>query len=280
MQLSNNKFYNEEFYFRKNYPFSNRSAREIIPIIIEIFKPESVVDLGRGSGIWLNVFKELKVLKILGLDFHDSRHLLKENEFIKIDLRKKLTLNKKFDLAISLEVAEHIEPTYSDLFVDNLTRLSDQIIFSAAIPNQEGENHINEQWNLFWVDKFEKRGFVALDLIRPRILLNNNIGFDYRQNIICFIKKSILDRNPSKFLPHFNKKTQLLHRKCLFKQKSIIVRLIYRINNQIFNGLFDSVLDKIILNKFFGDIASSDFKEIAKVTSKTLWKEKESEERT
>ena len=213
MNDSDSHFYDEKFFFNKNYLPSYNSAKEMVPMIISIFNPKSVVDLGCGSGTWLKAFKEFGVKNILGIDFHSIKPLISEREFFRHDLRKPLKLGKKFDIAISLEVAEHIETRYSDIFVENLTRLSNKILFSAAIPKQEGENHINEQWHNFWVEKFEKRGYVAVDLMRSKIILNNKISMDYRQNTLLFIKKTILKEEAIKLIPYYDKGRQFMHRK-------------------------------------------------------------------
>jgi len=263
MKDSSNKFYDKKFY-SNNYPHSYYSAKEVVPIIIKTLSPNSVVDLGCGSGTWIKVFQEEGVKKTLGIDFHNAKTLIPKKYFLKHDLRKTLKLNEKFDLAISFEVAEHVETKYSETFVDNLVNLSDIILFGAATPKQEGENHINEHWHIFWISLFEKRGYVAIDLIRPYILLNERVSMDYRQNPILFVRKNILERDALKFIPYFDKSKQLLFRKSYAKQLSFKHRVAYRINNQIFGGLFNSIIDMLFLKKFFGDITSIDVKGLKK----------------
>lgn len=60
-----------------------------------------------------------------------------------------MTFNRRFDLAMTIEVAEHLTPVRADSFVEDLTRLSDVVLFSAAIPAQGGINHVNEQWQSY-----------------------------------------------------------------------------------------------------------------------------------
>lgn len=262
MKDSDNSFYDEEFYFKNNYSNSYGSAKEVVPIVTKILNPKSVVDLGCGSGTWIKAFDEEGVKKVLGIDFHNVKTIIPKNKFLRHDLRTPLNIKGRFDLAMSLEVAEHIETRYSDIFVNNLVKLSDTILFGAATPKQEGENHINEQWHNFWVDKFEKHGYVAIDLIRPKIIFNDKISYDYRQNQILFVKESLLKKNPLKFIPYYDKKRQLMFRKSYAKQFSPFIRLAYRINAQIFGELFNSIIDKIFLRKFFGDMTSVDIQQI------------------
>jgi hypothetical protein len=78
-------------------------------------------------------------------------------------------LDRKYDLAICLEVAEHLPVSSAGTLVDSITRASDLILFSAAIPLQTGTHHINEQWQDYWAALFDQRGFVASDIVRPAI---------------------------------------------------------------------------------------------------------------
>lgn len=183
-------------YIHDEATHNKRAASEIIPLLHEILDFDSVLDVGCGIGTWLNVFHEKGGLEILGLDGdYVNRDLLAKNiplDFFKaFDLSLEFDLKKKFDLAICLEVAEHLPFTSSDLLVNSLCRHSDQVLFSAAIPNQGGQNHLNEQWPSFWIDKFKRNGFEVYDLIRPKIWNNPQVDIWYRQNLLLFSKNKI-----------------------------------------------------------------------------------------
>ncbi len=181
--------YNKEFY---NKTSAQTSAREIIPIIIEFINPTSVVDVGCGAGEFLMEFSERGVLDILGIDGtwanKETLKIPKEN-FLAFDLQQEIKLNRKFDLAISTEVAEHLPESTADIFIKSLTSLADTVAFSAAIPLQGGVHHVNEQWPQYWADKFKEYGFVAMDLIRPRIWNIESVQLWYKQNLIIYIKE-------------------------------------------------------------------------------------------
>ncbi len=217
---------------------NGESAKEVVPILIELFKPKSVVDVGCGLGDWLHEFKKNKIEDILGID---GDWVSKQNLFIsrKFFLEKNLTtelnLNKKFDLAISLEVAEHIPQHAADTFIKTLTSLSDNIIFSAAIPGQGGQNHLNEQWHEYWISKFEKHGFYFHDIIRPLIWKNEKVEWWYKQNIFYFSKTpsqevaylNIIHPN------HFNDK--ILYIQNIYEGKIGIRQSLYILKKSIFN---------------------------------------------
>jgi len=175
------------------------SSEKIIPIICNYFSPESIIDVGCGDGTWLAAFKRHGVSNIFGVDGDwvlNSDMQISSKEFQSQDLNKSFELDKKFDVAISLEVAEHLRKESADTFVKSLAKLSDIIVFSAAIPLQGGVNHINEQWQSYWAGLFLERGFIPVDCIRPLIWYEENITYIYKQNIVCYIKKELLENLP------------------------------------------------------------------------------------
>ena len=170
------------------------APKEIVPILIELFSPKSVVDVGCGIGTFLHVFKENNVSDLVGLDgAWVDKKLLSQNIplscFLEVNLEEKVRLNRKFDMAICLEVAEHLHKDFANNIVLTLTNLSDVVVFSAAIPNQGGQNHLNEQWLSYWEKLFNACDFLMYDIIRPQIWDNPNIYFWYKQNMVVFIKK-------------------------------------------------------------------------------------------
>jgi len=175
---------------------SLRSAQEVVPIILDLLPCKSVVDLGCGVGTWLSVFRELGIEDILGIDGdYVNREMLfiPANCFMSHNLGSALHLDRTFGLAMSLEVAEHIPESYSELFVQNLVRLAPVVLFSAAIPLQGGTFHVNEQWPDYWVRRFNKYGYVAIDCLRDRLWNNSSIQPYYSQNIVVFVDKNKLD---------------------------------------------------------------------------------------
>jgi SAM-dependent methyltransferase len=167
------------------------AASLILPAVINIVHPKSVVDVGCGTGSFLSVLKDLGFTDLLGVegDWLDRSRLYVESEIVKTaDLQKPFTHHRKFDLAICLEVAEHLEADSADTIVETLTGLSDVILFSAAIPGQGGQNHINEQWSQYWVDKFKARGYSFYDSVRMLFWNNANVDYWYKQNMFLVIK--------------------------------------------------------------------------------------------
>jgi SAM-dependent methyltransferase len=186
-------------FFLEQRDESRRAAREVIPVLFAMFRPTSVIDVGCGVGTWLTVFNELGVDDFQGVDgTHVDRSLLEipDSRFHAVDLNSDFapTFQRRFELAMSLEVAEHLEPSSSKRFVQSLTSLSDVVLFSAAIPAQGGTGHINEQWLEFWAILFREAGYVPVDCLRPIIWNNDQIVWWYRQNMIVFVQENQVER--------------------------------------------------------------------------------------
>lgn len=170
---------------------NTNSASSLFPIISEYVIPASVVDVGCGLGTWLKVFYDKGIKDIIGIDgnYIDTSKLKINPEFFLLhDLSKPINLSRKFDLAICLEVAEHLPEEASDIIINTLTDLSDKILFSAAISYQGGQNHINEKPFSYWVEKFNKKGYIVKDVFRDKIWDNKNIEWWYKQNMFFVLK--------------------------------------------------------------------------------------------
>lgn len=183
-----------------NHPAWN-SARRIVPLLVETFKPQSVIDVGCGIGIWLSAFRDAGIADVRGVDglwVKPEYLVIPGSCFQTTDLNDPLSvvkaLGRRFDLALCLEVAEHLPEDRADALTDMLVSLSPLICFSAAVPGQGGYEHVNEQWQSYWANKFSSRGFLAFDIVRPAIAADSEIQFYYRQNIVLYAAKSEIDR--------------------------------------------------------------------------------------
>ena len=167
------------------------SAGVIVPTVLSIVKPESVVDVGCATGAWLSVFRESGVEDILGLDgsyVDRSKLRIPAERFESIDLSKPFTLPRKFDLAVSLEVAEHLPKRSAKGFVESICNLAPTILFSAAVPGQGGAHHINEQWPEYWRLLFAEREYGMFDSLRSSIWQDDRVASFYRQNMYLFVR--------------------------------------------------------------------------------------------
>ena len=183
--------YTADFY-RTHRAGARRSAEVVVPIVIELVRPRSVVDVGCGVGAWLAVFRQHGIEDIVGMDGpHIERRLLEipPERFRPADLREPIRLPRRFDLVVSVEVAEHLPPGRATTFVDSLTALGSVVLFSAAIPHQGGVEHLNEQWPDYWAERFERNGYVAIDVVRPRIWSDERVEWWYAQNTLLYVER-------------------------------------------------------------------------------------------
>jgi SAM-dependent methyltransferase len=178
---------------------SRVSAAVVLPIVFDLVRPESVVDLGCGSGEWLAEAAALGASDCLGLDgpWLDRETLsIPPSRFREADIGAALDFGRRFDLAICLEAAEHLPADAGAVLIANLTRASPVVLFSAAAPGQGGEGHVNEAFPSRWAACFAEHGYSCNDILRGRIWADDRIEPWYRQNLLLFVETSHRDRMP------------------------------------------------------------------------------------
>jgi SAM-dependent methyltransferase len=190
--------YDPEFYSAYE-DITLSSARRIAPILLHLVSPRSVVDVGCGIGVWLRAFSENGVIYTKGLDgehVQTSQLLIDACDFLMVDLGSPFEISGRYDLAICLEVGEHLSSERAAPLVAALTDAAPIVLFSAAIPGQGGRNHINEQWPSYWRNLFEARKFTMLDILRPRVRNDDAVAWWYRQNIVIFANDEAINMHP------------------------------------------------------------------------------------
>ncbi len=177
------------------------SARTITSILSSKIGVDSVLDVGCAMGTWLDAWAKSGVADYHGIDgdYVDRRRLeIPMTAFTAVDLNASFDLGRRFDLVQSFEVGEHIETRAADNYVDSLAAHALRyVLFSAAPPGQGGEFHINERPYEFWRDKLARRGFVAVDAIRPLIADDAQISYWYRYNAFLFVRHEALATLPA-----------------------------------------------------------------------------------
>ncbi len=191
--------YDQEF-FSTNQWEGLRHAEWFCPLLVEIFHPKSLVDVGCGTGHFVKWCDDhdIEAFGIEGSKWAVEHAIGKC--VIQMDLRQKgfaVEHCRKFDLAISIEVAEHIEKEYAGVFVDTLCALSDTVVMTAAPPGQGGTMHVNEQPKHYWVGGFRSRGF-EYDSVRTESLADGimaakskgeHVANWFAPNIMCFRRR-------------------------------------------------------------------------------------------
>lgn len=169
------------------------AARRLLAALPASLPRQSVADIGCGTGTWLAAALASGAEQAFGIEgqwvtpnmLDDARIMLTTQ-----DLEQSFT-GPRVDLALSLEVAEHLSPVRAEGFVANLAAMAPAIVFSAAIPGQGGVGHINEQWQSWWAARFARHGYQAFDVIRPALWSDDAIPAWYRQNAILYLTADV-----------------------------------------------------------------------------------------
>jgi len=178
-----------------------RSAEIVVGCVLDIIRPGSVLDVGCGLGHFCRKFLDAGISDVLATDgdyLNRGDLCIPQEYFRPSDLTKPFDFGRKFDLVVSLEVAEHLPEQCADQFVDCLIKHGEAVLFSAAFPGQGGQNHLNEQWTAWWAEKFVKRGYFPMDVIRPKILSRPDLQPWYRFNPILYIPPGRIPARPMK----------------------------------------------------------------------------------
>ena len=173
------------------------AARRIISIIHTITPVQSVVDIGCARGTWLREWQAQGVNDIAGVDgdyVERDKLEIAPRCFVTHDLAAHYDLQRRFDLAQSLEVAEHLPATRAASFVADLVTLAPVVLFSAATPGQGGEHHLNEQPYDYWRALFLRYGYVAIDCLRPLLTKDARMPRWYRYNLMLYVARDELTR--------------------------------------------------------------------------------------
>jgi SAM-dependent methyltransferase len=172
---------------------SRASARIVAGALLGEMRIASLLDVGSGHGAWAAEWLKAGVKDVVAVDGdyvnRDQLAIPPEN-FVAHDLARPLDLQRRFDLVQSLEVAEHLPAERAGGFVDSLARHGDVILFSAAVPHQGGEHHVNEQPPEYWRKLFAARGYEVFDWLRPRIAERREVRPWYRFNSYIYANEA------------------------------------------------------------------------------------------
>lgn len=158
------------------------SAARVVPAVADLVRPATMIDVGCGEGWWARAFADLGV-RVTAVDgpHVDARAAI---PITRLDLATERLDLGRFDLAVCLEVAEHLPPDRAETLIDDLIACAPVVLFSAAIPGQGGAGHVNERHLPYWAGLFEARGHVVSGALRWRFWDDRAVEHWYAQNMI------------------------------------------------------------------------------------------------
>lgn len=184
-------------YYEKHQDGSYQSASRILRFLNTLIRFETVIDFGCGMGTWGVAAKELGARRYIGIDQHEydiSYMQIDPSEYWEKNLQLPIHVEHFYDLAICVEVAEHIPEDYANTLIDNICLGSETILFSAALPYQGGTGHVNEQPCSYWVNKFLIKGYKPIDCIRPIFWNDAQVEVWYRNNCMLYVTEKASER--------------------------------------------------------------------------------------
>lgn len=167
-------------------------AKGVADLLARYHKPKTVIDLGCGKGFFLAAMAQAGAVVTHGVDgpwVKDTQTEIAKEHYTIHNLENPYRLGVTYDLCACLEVAEHVSVGRSEGLVDEITALSDYVLFSAAIPGQRGKGHINCQWQESWAKRFAARGFRCYDPFRRRLAGIPKMAPWFIQNLLFFVRE-------------------------------------------------------------------------------------------
>jgi SAM-dependent methyltransferase len=168
-------------FFAEWRDIARSSADVIVPLVLDHYRPRSVIDVGCGEGWFGKAFAD-RGCRVLGVDGAYVQDPV--IDFREADLAHSLPELGSFDLVVCLEVAEHLDSDRGPSFIEELCQLAPVVLFSAAIPGQGGMDHRNERWPGYWAELFSRSEYVCSGALRWKIWEDDRVGCWYRQNLL------------------------------------------------------------------------------------------------
>lgn len=152
--------YDAEYFLRDIDGPATVSAPIISGSILRDFAPKSVIDIGCGTGALLAQLRN-QGCTVIGLEYAAPARDMCKNRGLEVrafDITQdSYEAPRPYDVVVSMEVAEHLPESSADRYVELLSRLGHNIVFTAATPGQGGTDHVNEQPHEYWINKFAQR---------------------------------------------------------------------------------------------------------------------------
>lgn len=170
-------------------PVTLSSVGKVVPMILAHLgipddRTVEAIDVGCGEGWWAQGL-QAHGARVTALDYGTPEVLARGVTVVEVDLEDDYTLPRNgYDLALCLEVAEHLTEDAGRQLVAELCASSRVVAWSAAIPGQVGHGHITLRWPTYWAEVFREHGYVLLDPWRRALWDDPEVASWYAQNLL------------------------------------------------------------------------------------------------
>lgn len=156
--------------------------------LVKLCAGKSVGDFGCGRGFYVKYLNEYGITA----EGYDGNPTLHANNCFSLDLAQSISLNKKYDWVLCLEVIEHIPQQFEDVILNNIDKHCKYgIILSWAAPEQTGRGHHNERSADYVVDKMVKLGYSVDEVLTAHLRRIATYRW-FQNNLTAFIKADIV----------------------------------------------------------------------------------------
>jgi hypothetical protein len=175
---------------------SSLSAKALVPSLVRLLQPRSVIDVGCGTGLWLKEFVDTGLPIAQGVEgpwLPEALLSIPADLVLRHDLSEGITLDCRFDLVICLGVANYLGGKLAKRLVETLTGLGSVVLFSPSGPGKRsGENRQTDTCEL-WNKLFAERGFEAFRGFAKHIAREGEVDSRYTREMVFYRDRR--DRN-------------------------------------------------------------------------------------
>ncbi len=138
--------------------------QHIADALVERFEPKKHLDAGCAGGLLVEALRERGV-ESFGIDFLsdalDQVHPDVQQYCRRASLTEPIP-GGPYDLVTCIDVLEHLEEADALRAIENLTAVTDIVVFSSTPDDFDDPTHINVQPLLYWLRAFTRHGFYPI----------------------------------------------------------------------------------------------------------------------
>jgi cyclopropane fatty-acyl-phospholipid synthase-like methyltransferase len=166
-----NGAFGEKFARRRTWKMDENLQRAIEHLVQE-FDPLRIADIGAGGGEYVRWLKGVWGVASVGFDATKNIYDISGGDVHEVDFSapgagaevSNYYGKMPIDLAICIEVGEHIPEECLPTFIENVAAVSGKLLMSWATPGQRGRDHVSCREPQWVAERFDDHGlFLNVD---------------------------------------------------------------------------------------------------------------------